>query len=687
MADSIIRRAEARDVKAILSLARLSAEAGDAFPWEASVPEEELAFYWLPNPELHHETFVAEAPNGHGIMGAFVLQPAAGSRGAHIANGAFAVAPAARGQGLGKRLCATMVEQARQRGYVGLRFNTVVVTNTAAIRACLSAGFRIMCTLPQVFNHPQRGLVDAHVMYCEVDGTEEAPVAVGAVATPAAGATRASLAAAAPASPAVLSDSASVPTLRYTQSGGLGDDLCFLPWLGSARLFSADAEFSVQPPLPEGFALDPYSGVISGAARTSSGIASSSRVVTVSFSTEFSLQTAGAASESMSRRLSSRISSGVCSQDAAVVVSEDFAEQLERVVDAAGMRAIVPEPFKAKEYGNWMVWMVHRAWINDESLSELDFTSMHMPTGHLEQRIAPKLMRAVAWNTHLEVLSLSNSNLERAEGLLLAESLKQNCTLLELNVENNWLDSSTVRELALAIEANPKCILEHFRVSHQKQMGQFFGRPTEKAMGEMMQANETIVKLGFECDDAHWRNLIDRALLRNSDHWRRRQQGASILEELPAAEEKTLGHLTLQVPPQQVSAEKLFPPTSMPHVTFREYVVQTRKFPTTNQLQNCAKNSGMPMAYAVAAPLIKECRSCLLEYALNTGVVVCDAFGIETRGSLMSWKEQNEQWSLEVLADEGKRYMFRSRKEPGFSLAEEWAGWLHGTSRISIAGA
>lgn len=551
MADYLIRPAEPRDRGAVLALARLMSEEGDAFPWEGSVTDEELAFYWLPNQKLRLETFVAEAKGGRGLAGICVLHPAAGGRGSHGATGAFAVAPGARGRGLGKRLCNYTLEEARRQGYTSVRFGTVVATNVAAVRVCTACGFKIMCTLPRVFQHPHRGLVDAHVMFLDIGGKE-----------------------------------ADNTSHRFSVASSL-------------------------------------------------------------------------------------------SQDLTMRVDEDFVAKLEHVVDA---KDLLPEPVKTREYGNWMIWMVHRVWINDPSLEELDFTSMHMPPGHVEKRIAPKLVAAIATNTHLEVLSLSNSNLQRVQGVELASALRTNSTLLELNLECNWLDSTTVRELALAIHANPACQLEHFRVSHQKQMGQFFGRPTEEAIGEMMQHNETIVKLGFECDDAHWRNLIDRALLRNNDYWRKRQQDkvhSAVGEELPPAEDKTLGQLVLQVPPTHTSAG-LFPRDSAPHATFCLYVVQNKKLPTTSQLQSCAKNSGTPLSYSVAGPLIRDCRARILDFAVNKEVAVIDAFGTEAKGIFRSWSEVNDQWTVDIWAGEGKRLVFRSNKEPAFSISGTWADWLAG---------
>jgi len=65
-----------------------------------------------------------------------------------------------------------------------------------------------------------------------------------------------------------------------------------------------------------------------------------------------------------------------------------------------------------------MIWMVHRAWLNDPTLIDFNFNSMHMPEPHLEPRIAPKLVKAMEFNNHVEVLSLSNANVQTKQNLL-----------------------------------------------------------------------------------------------------------------------------------------------------------------------------------------------------------------------------------------------------------------------------
>ena len=44
---------------------------------------------------------------------------------------------------------------------------------------------------------------------------------------------------------------------------------------------------------------------------------------------------------------------------------------------------------------------------NDPEITELSFENMHMPDSRLEPRVAPKLMEALHFNTHLRKLCLA----------------------------------------------------------------------------------------------------------------------------------------------------------------------------------------------------------------------------------------------------------------------------------------
>ena len=186
--------------------------------------------------------------------------------------------------------------------------------------------------------------------------------------------------------------------------------------------------FRVAPALPEGLALDAATGVVSGSPT--------------------------APSELASYRLTVENGSGSASTDLAFeavetvnveTVNEAFAAKLDEITDLAGL-AEVQEPQVKKFPGDWMIWMVHRAFLNDPTLVDFDFSNMHMPPPHIEARIAPKLMTSLATNTCVEVLSLPNANLMKVQGADLAAALAQNRTLRSLNVESNNLDSGAIKD-------------------------------------------------------------------------------------------------------------------------------------------------------------------------------------------------------------------------------------------------
>jgi hypothetical protein len=167
--------------------------------------------------------------------------------------------------------------------------------------------------------------------------------------------------------------------------------------------------------------------------------------------------------------------------------------------------------------GTWMVWMVHRVYLNDPSLERLDFTNCGMPTGRQEHRIAPKLVEALADNTHLRHLRLSNSNLHPCEAAKLALSLTKNNTLTTLEIECNHLEPSDLQCIIEALAGNTR--LEDLRCRGQFCMPA--GPRVFQALKETLESNRTLRRLGMEITDAHWRHEIHRAMSKNKDQQRR----------------------------------------------------------------------------------------------------------------------------------------------------------------------
>lgn len=430
------------------------------------------------------------------------------------------------------------------------------------------------------------------------------------------------------------------------------------PMALDAEIEGMDCRFTVEPALPEGLTLDPETGHISGTPEAQC-------------SETTYLLSASNASGSTSTSLTFQVEE-VQTVDAEGI-DQNFAEMLEAIEDLADM---VEEPSKVKSYGDWMIWMVHRAHLNDPTLTDFNFNNLHMPPAHLEARIAPKLAKAMASNTHIHTLSLVNSNLHKAEGSVLAASLAQNNSVVHVNVENNCLDSASVKDFATCLLENPTSKLESLRFSQQKGTGNFFGRPVEEAFGQLLDKNETLLRLGFSCDDAHWRNRINRALLRNNDFARRRRKKqAGGEEEEVIAEEKTLRRVMLTTTPSNDQALA----QDEPQRAVQGFVVAHRKFPTPSQLQNYAKGNGSPLKYSEVAPALRDYRAACLNVAKGTEVTVADAFEVDVTGKMKAWSIENDKWTLDIWVEE-KRFSYKSMagKEVALSVSDSFAVWLDG---------
>jgi RimJ/RimL family protein N-acetyltransferase len=134
---------------------------GDSYPLPLDFSEEQTRNFWA---QPNGYNAVARDETGQ-IAGVYYIKPDQGGPGNHICNAGYAIALAARGKGYASALCLQSQDQARRVGFRGMKFNLVVATNAAAIRAWKRAGMEIIGTVPGAFRHPARGFVDAHVMF------------------------------------------------------------------------------------------------------------------------------------------------------------------------------------------------------------------------------------------------------------------------------------------------------------------------------------------------------------------------------------------------------------------------------------------------------------------------------------------------------------------------------------------
>jgi ribosomal protein S18 acetylase RimI-like enzyme len=155
-----IREAKPTDGDAIWAIIGPAFRAGETYPIPRDISCADALAYWR---TPGHAVFVAEQ---HGkIVGTYYLRANQKGGGGHVCNCGYIVAPGAQGRGVARAMCEHSLAEARKRGFTAMQFNFVVASNERAVRLWQDCGFKIVGTLPGVFAHPGRGLVDAYVMH------------------------------------------------------------------------------------------------------------------------------------------------------------------------------------------------------------------------------------------------------------------------------------------------------------------------------------------------------------------------------------------------------------------------------------------------------------------------------------------------------------------------------------------
>jgi ribosomal protein S18 acetylase RimI-like enzyme len=99
------------------------------------------------------------------VVGSYLIRQNKIGRGSHVCNAAYMVHKDYRAQKVGENMCKHSLSEAKKIGYKSMQFNIVVSTNHKAVALWMKMGFEVVGTIPEAFDHKEKGLVDAYVMH------------------------------------------------------------------------------------------------------------------------------------------------------------------------------------------------------------------------------------------------------------------------------------------------------------------------------------------------------------------------------------------------------------------------------------------------------------------------------------------------------------------------------------------
>jgi L-amino acid N-acyltransferase YncA len=156
----VIREATEADWVSIWPIFNVIVAAGDTYAYAIDTTEAQAKSIWLNAPR---KTYVCLLDGI--ITGTYYIKTNQAGPGKHVCNCGYMVSPQARGKGLASAMCEHSQQVALSLGYKAMQFNFVASSNAGAVRLWKKLGFEQVGCLPDAFNHPSQGYVDALVMY------------------------------------------------------------------------------------------------------------------------------------------------------------------------------------------------------------------------------------------------------------------------------------------------------------------------------------------------------------------------------------------------------------------------------------------------------------------------------------------------------------------------------------------
>lgn len=134
--------------------------AGETYAIDPEITETDALIYWT---GADAGSYVIEDETG--VLGTYYLTTNAQGGGSHVCNCGFITAPNSGGKGVARAMLSDALTRAKQTGYKAMQFNFVLANNIRAIDIWARAGFDTVGRLPNAFDHPTDGMIDALIMF------------------------------------------------------------------------------------------------------------------------------------------------------------------------------------------------------------------------------------------------------------------------------------------------------------------------------------------------------------------------------------------------------------------------------------------------------------------------------------------------------------------------------------------
>uniref|UniRef100_A0A8C7U6L0 Leiomodin-3 n=1 Tax=Oncorhynchus mykiss TaxID=8022 RepID=A0A8C7U6L0_ONCMY len=150
---------------------------------------------------------------------------------------------------------------------------------------------------------------------------------------------------------------------------------------------------------------------------------------------------------------------------------------------------------------------------DDPTMSELNFNNIE----DISQETLLRISEALSANTHVRVLSLSNTRANDRVAFAVSKMLRENCSITNLNIESNFVSGRGILALMASLQQNSTLV--ELRFHNQRHI---CGGQVEMEMVRLLRDNCTLLKLGYQFDLPGPRMTATSILTRNQDRQRQR---------------------------------------------------------------------------------------------------------------------------------------------------------------------